>query len=127
MSAIRIACCSWTARTQRRWRHSDPKIEAHSLFPARINAEFVTVSRIAHICACGCGSAALASPAPAAPAPVRPPSPRIGAALTDRKVEVLLDGGALTIEWRESDGHILMTGPAMLSFKGDIDLGAYAS
>ncbi|MEI9932029.1 MAG: hypothetical protein WDM89_16185 [Rhizomicrobium sp.] len=47
--------------------------------------------------------------------------------LTDRKVEVALDGGPLTIEWRESDDHILMTGPATLSFKGDVDLGAYAS
>jgi diaminopimelate epimerase len=47
--------------------------------------------------------------------------------LTERKVEVLLDGGALVIEWRAGDGHVLMTGPATLSFKGDIDLGAYAS
>ena len=43
--------------------------------------------------------------------------------LTDRKVEVTLDGGPLLIEWRESDGHISMTGPATLSFKGDLDLG----
>ena len=103
-----------------------PKIETHDLFPARINAEFVTVRDRGHLrmrvwergagitSACGTGACASAVAAH-----------RRG--LTDRKVEVLLDGGALTIEWRESDGHILMTGPATLSFKGDIDLGAYAS
>ena len=103
-----------------------PKIEAHSLFPARINAEFVTVRDRSHLrmrvwergvgitSACGTGACASAVAA-------------YRRGFTDRKVEVLLDGGALTIEWRESDGHILMTGPATLSFKGDIDLGAYAS
>jgi diaminopimelate epimerase len=47
--------------------------------------------------------------------------------LTDRKVEVMLDGGPLTIEWRESDGHVLMTGPATLAFKGEVDLKDYAT
>jgi diaminopimelate epimerase len=32
--------------------------------------------------------------------------------LTDRVAKVELDGGVLTIEWRESDGHVIMTGPA---------------
>ena len=103
-----------------------PKIERHELFPARINAEFVSVKDRTHLrmrvwergagitSACGTGACASAVAAH-----------RRG--LTDRKVEVKLDGGALTIEWRESDGHILMTGPATLSFKGDIDLGTYAS
>jgi diaminopimelate epimerase len=44
-----------------------------------------------------------------------------------RKVDVALDGGTLSIELRESDGHILMTGPATLSFRGEIDLGNFAS
>jgi hypothetical protein len=34
---------------------------------------------------------------------------------------VELDGGALTIEWRESDGHVLMTGPVAVSFRGTLD------
>jgi diaminopimelate epimerase len=34
----------------------------------------------------------------------------------------MLDGGTLTIEWRESDGHVLMTGPVETSFTGTIDL-----
>jgi diaminopimelate epimerase len=103
-----------------------PKIETHPLFPARINAEFVTVKDRSHLrmrvwergagitSACGTGACASAVAAH-----------RRG--LTDRKVDVRLDGGTLTIEWRESDGHVLMTGPATLSFKGDVDLGAYAS
>lgn len=41
--------------------------------------------------------------------------------LTERKAIVTLDGGALTIEWRESDSHVLMTGPVAVSFRGTID------
>jgi diaminopimelate epimerase len=43
-----------------------------------------------------------------------------------RKVEIVLDGGPLAIEWREGDGHMLMTGPTTLSFRGEIDLAAFA-
>jgi diaminopimelate epimerase len=54
--------------------------------------------------------------------------------LTGRKATVVLDGGPLLIEWRESDvpgheGHVLMTGPVAVSFRGTIDpslLGAGA-
>ena len=41
--------------------------------------------------------------------------------LSARKAEIELDGGVLEIEWRESDGHILMTGPADINFKGEFD------
>lgn len=41
--------------------------------------------------------------------------------LTGRKATVELDGGALTIEWRESDNHVLMTGPVAVSFEGTLD------
>ena len=44
--------------------------------------------------------------------------------LSDRKAEVQLDGGKLIIEWREDD-HVMMTGPATLSFVGEIDLDQY--
>ncbi|MDO4530687.1 MAG: diaminopimelate epimerase, partial [Bacillota bacterium] len=37
---------------------------------------------------------------------------------TGRTVEVELIGGRLTIEWKEGDGHIYMTGPAAFSFDG---------
>jgi diaminopimelate epimerase len=35
-----------------------------------------------------------------------------------RKVTVTLPGGDLLIEWRESDGHVLMTGPVEYEFEG---------
>jgi diaminopimelate epimerase len=103
-----------------------PKLETHPMFPARVNVEFVAVQDRAHLrvrvwergvgitSACGTGACASAIAAH-----------RRG--LTDRKVEVMLDGGTLAIEWRESDGHMLMTGPATLAFKGDVDLKDYAT
>jgi diaminopimelate epimerase len=39
--------------------------------------------------------------------------------LTGRRVETRLDGGSLTIEWRSND-HVLMTGPALISFTGTL-------
>jgi diaminopimelate epimerase len=47
--------------------------------------------------------------------------------LTGRKMDVVLDGGTLQLELRESDDHVLMTGPSALSFKGEIDLEALAA
>jgi diaminopimelate epimerase len=44
--------------------------------------------------------------------------------LTGRRAIVIVDGGELEIEWR-ADGHVLMTGPVVTSFIGDIDLAAY--
>ena len=44
----------------------------------------------------------------------------IAAGLCGRAVEVLLRGGALQIEWREGDRHILMTGPATTVFEGEL-------
>ena len=108
----------------RPWPRSVRRSKRMLCSPERINVEFVTVrDRIPHLrmrvwergagitLACGTGACAAAVAAH-----------RRG--LTDRRVEVLLDGGALTIEWRESDGHMLMTGPATLSFRGEIDLAA---
>jgi diaminopimelate epimerase len=40
--------------------------------------------------------------------------------LVGRKVKVSLPGGDLLIEWREGDGHILMTGPYALDFEGTL-------
>ncbi|MDE2336611.1 MAG: diaminopimelate epimerase, partial [Alphaproteobacteria bacterium] len=42
--------------------------------------------------------------------------------LTERKVTVILDGGALEIEWRESDGHVLMTGDAVEVYRGEVSV-----
>lgn len=41
---------------------------------------------------------------------------------TDRRVKILMDGGTLEIEWNEDDNHIYMTGPAAISFEGEIEL-----
>jgi diaminopimelate epimerase len=40
--------------------------------------------------------------------------------LTERRVEVVVDGGSLEIEWLPN-GHVLMTGPAATSFTGTFD------
>jgi diaminopimelate epimerase len=100
-----------------------PKIENHPLFPARTNVEFVSViSRerlrmrvwergVGITRACGTGACAVAVAAHRRD-------------LSSRKVEIVLDGGTLAIEWREDDDHILMTGGATLAYAGEIDLGA---
>ncbi len=101
-----------------------PKLETHAMFPARTNVEVVTVRDRGHIrmkvwergvgitSACGTGACASAVAAH-----------RRG--LIDDKVEVELDGGRLTIELR--DGRMLMTGPATLAFRGEVDLKDYAA
>ncbi|MDE2005492.1 MAG: diaminopimelate epimerase [Rhodospirillales bacterium] len=42
--------------------------------------------------------------------------------LAAREARLDLDGGSLTIHWREADGHVLMTGPAETAFTGEIVL-----
>ena len=105
-------------------RHSDPRIgprlEHDRLFPQRANIGFAQVLDAATIrlrvwergagltLACGSGAcAALVN------------AHRRG--LTNRRARVILDGGALEIEWRD-DGHVLMTGPVATAFPGQIDL-----
>mgnify|MGYP002623390697 CR=1 FL=1 len=39
-----------------------------------------------------------------------------------RKSNIVMDGGTLVIEWREADGHVLMTGPAEFVFDGEIEI-----
>jgi diaminopimelate epimerase len=45
--------------------------------------------------------------------------------LTGRRATIVLDGGDLDILWRD-DGHVVMTGPAVLAFEGSIDLALLA-
>jgi len=94
-----------------------PMIEHHPLFPEGVNVGFAEIQardrirfrvweRGAGITkACGTGACA------ALVAAVR-------RGLVDRKAVVVMDGGELTIEWRESDGHVLMTGPVEVEFSG---------
>jgi diaminopimelate epimerase len=97
-----------------------PKIERHPLFPLRTNVEVAQVVSRERIRlrvwergtgitrACGTGACATLVAAH-----------RRG--LTGRTAEVALDGGTLRVEWREADGHVLMTGPAAVSFAGTLD------
>ncbi|MCW8085843.1 diaminopimelate epimerase [Sabulicella glaciei] len=43
--------------------------------------------------------------------------------LADRAVTIEMPGGELRLEWRESDGHVLMAGPVATAFSGEIALG----
>ena len=35
---------------------------------------------------------------------------------------IKMDGGELDIEWKESDNHVYMTGPATIVFDGEIEI-----
>ena len=98
-----------------------PKVENHALFPEKVNVEIAHVINRAKIRmrvwergvgiteACGTGACAVAV------AGVR-------RGLTQRKVTVVLDGGDLEIEWRESDNHVIMTGPVSEVYRGEVEL-----
>jgi len=96
-----------------------PALEHHPLFPQRANIGLATVRDPSHLMlrvwergagmTRACGSAACAA--------------LVGAhrrGLTGRRAAVELDGGTLDILWR-GDGHVIMTGPAALSFEGGFD------
>ncbi len=96
-----------------------PQLEHHKLFPERTNigiAQILSPERlrlrvwergVGITRACGTGACAALVAAS-----------RRG--LTGRKAEVVLDGGALEIAWRD-DGHVVMTGPVATSFRGSFD------
>ncbi|MGQ9504359.1 MAG: diaminopimelate epimerase [Thermogutta sp.] len=94
-----------------------PQLEKHPLFPNRTNVEFVQVVSPSEVrmrvwergsgetLACGTGACAVC----------------VAGALTnrlERAVMVHLLGGDLQIEW-QSNGHVLMTGPAEEVFTGN--------
>lgn len=98
-----------------------PMLENHPLFPDRANISLAQVDAPDHITlrvwergvgiTQACGSAACAA--------------LVGAATTrrtGRAATVTLPGGDLEIEWRESDGSILMTGPVAYDFEGFFDV-----
>lgn len=95
-------------------------LERHPRFPERCNIEFAQVTtggirmrvweRGSGITmACGTGACATA----------------VAAAVTGRcgrQSRVMMDGGTLDIEWRASDNHVYLSGPAIFVYEGDIDL-----
>ena len=44
----------------------------------------------------------------------------------NRTVQITLPGGDLTIEWRDRDDHVLMTGPAAFEYEGQFDPALFA-
>ncbi|MDP2297304.1 MAG: diaminopimelate epimerase [Pseudolabrys sp.] len=97
-----------------------PLLENHPIFPDRANITLAHIVSREHIVirtwergaglTKACGSAACAAAVAAA---------RLKR--TERKVRVSLPGGELTIEWRASDDHVLMTGPVAFEFAGTFD------
>ena len=99
-----------------------PMLENHPIFPERANISLAAVRAPDRIelrvwergagLTRACGSAACA--ALVAGARKR---------LTGRRATVTLPGGDLLIEWRESDSHVLMTGPVELEHEGVFPAG----
>ena len=94
------------------------KLETHPLFPERTNVHFAEAISPAELrmltwergsgatAACGTGASAVC----------------VAGVLTGRSgrdVTIHLPGGDLQLEWRESDNHVFMTGPAVEIFSGD--------
>ena len=96
-----------------------PKFENHERFPKRINTEFARVidrktveMRVwergsGETLACGTGACAVAVAS-------------ILNGLTEDKVTVKLLGGDLEIEWDRQENKVYMTGPAEVSFDGEM-------
>src|SRR5436190_2439759 len=95
-----------------------PIVEHHKAFPRRINAHWAQVHSRSEITmrtwergsgitlACGTGACAVGVAG-------------VLTGRTDRKTLIHLPGGDLTLEWRESDGCVYMTGPAAEVFTGE--------
>ncbi len=96
-------------------------IERHPRFPNRVNAGFMQVLDRTHIklrvyergagetLSCGTGACAAVVTG-------------IRRGLLDEEVQVATRGGMLTIAWKGGDAPVMMTGPAISVFEGEIDL-----
>jgi diaminopimelate epimerase len=95
-----------------------PKVEHHPMFPARVNVEFIEIISPTEIrqrtwergsgetLACGTGASAVCVAG-------------VLTGRTQRKIINHLRGGDLELEWRESDGCVYKTGPAVEVFSGE--------
>lgn len=98
-----------------------PLIESHPRFPQRVNAGYMQVIDRAHIrlrvyergagetLACGTGACAAAVAG-------------IQRGLLDAQVRVSTHGGDLGISWAGGSAPVMMTGPAVTVFDGEIDV-----
>ena len=97
-----------------------PLLERHEIFPQRCNIEFAQIMADGSVrmrvwergsgvtLACGTGACATA----------------VAASVTGRRPResrIVMDGGTLDILWNDAN-HIMMTGPAVISFEGEIEL-----
>ncbi|WP_017669137.1 diaminopimelate epimerase [Sandarakinorhabdus sp. AAP62] len=104
--------------------HIGPVIEHDPVFPERVNVGIAQVAARDHLilrvwergagATLACGTGAVAAVAAAQ---------RRG--LVDAAVRVSLPGGDLNVT-RRDDGHLLLAGPAVIAFTGDLDLERYA-
>jgi diaminopimelate epimerase len=102
-----------------------PLLENHPIFPERANITLAAVKSREHLVirtwergaglTKACGTAACAAAVSAA-----------RTKRTGRKVTVTLPGGDLLIDWRESDNHVLMTGPVAYEQEGRFDPALFA-
>ena len=98
-----------------------PQIECHPRFPRRVNAGYMQIVDRSHIklrvfergagetLSCGTGACA------AVVAGIR-------RKLLDNTVHVATRGGTLSITWAGERSHVMMTGPAISVFEGEINL-----
>ena len=98
-----------------------PLIERHERFPKRVNAGFMQIVDRAHIklrvyergsgetLSCGTGACAAVVSG-------------IKRGLLDASVQVATHGGVLTISWAGETAPVMMTGPAITVFEGEINL-----
>jgi diaminopimelate epimerase len=103
-----------------------PRLEHHLLFPQRANITLAATPACDHVVirtwergaglTKACGSAACAAAVAAA---------RLSR--TGRKVTLTLPGGDLTIDWRQRDDHVLMTGPVEYEHRGRFDAALFAA
>lgn len=96
-----------------------PQLENHAIWPDRSNIEFIVATSrhslrqrtwergAGETLACGTGAIAAAVAA-------------VSRGLCDWPVSVVLDGGTLVIGFNPADRHIIMTGPAVLTFTGTV-------
>ena len=95
-------------------------LEHYPAFPQRCNIEFARIDANGSIrtrvwergsgitMACGTGACATAVAAAVK-------------GLAGRQSQIVMDGGTLSIEWRETDNHVYLSGPAEFVFDGETD------
>jgi diaminopimelate epimerase len=106
-------------------RQIGPQLEHHPLFPERANITLAaTPTRDRIIIRTWERGAGLTKACGSAACAVAVAASRLGR--TGRKVTVTLPGGDLSIEWREGDDHVLMTGPVEYEHAGRFDAALFA-